>query len=112
MPEDIFPINLELIVQHNQKELSLKDKYKIGTYHKVSFCGRSNIQLNLIMCKDNIIIPSILQSYILHWYHIYRLHPVIDRMEAIIHQHFYWLGIRDTIRKEVTNCDTCQSKKQ
>ena len=106
MPEDIFPINLELIVQHNQKELSLKDKYKIGTYHKVSFCGRSNIQLNLIMCKDNIIIPSILQSYALHWYHAHLLHPVIDNTEAMICQNFYCSYIRKSVQKEVTNCDT------
>ena len=30
------------------------------------------------------------------------------RTEAKICQNFYWPNIRDSIRKEVTNCDTCQ----
>ena len=34
------------------------------------------------------------------------------RTEAMIHQHLYWSDIRDTVWKEVTNCDTCQRAKQ
>ena len=36
----------------------------------------------------------------------------MDIMEAIICQHLYWPGIIYAIRKEVTNCDTWQSKKR
>ena len=87
-------------------------KYKEGAYHK-GYCRRgSNIYLKIITCKDKIVITSILQSYIWYWYHTYLLHPVMDRMEDIIHQHFYWPGIRDAVRKEVTNYDTCQRTKQ
>ena len=43
------------------------DKYENGTYQKKSFRGGSNIDLKLIMCKDNIVIPSKIQSYVLHW---------------------------------------------
>ena len=53
----------------------------MGTYQEGSFCEGSNININLIICEDNIVIPSILQSYTLHWYHIYILHPVMDRTE-------------------------------
>ena len=36
----------------------------------------------------------------------------MDRTEAMIRQHFYWPNIRDSVRKEVINCDTCQRTKQ
>ena len=32
-------------------------------------------------------------------------------MSAMICQNIYYLGIRDAVRKEVTNCDTCQHTK-
>ena len=64
------------------------------------------------MCEDNIFIPSILQNYVLHWYHKYLLHPGMDIMEATTFQHLYWPGIRESVRKEVTNCDTLQRTKR
>ena len=80
-------------------------------YHTGYFHGGSNIYLNLITCEDNIFIHEILQSYVLHWYHTYILHQGMDRTEAMICQHLYWSGIRYYVRKEVTNCDTCQITK-
>ena len=53
-------------------------KYKNGTYHKGYFHGGSNDDLSLITCKDKIVIPSKIQSYALHWYHTYLLHPGMD----------------------------------
>ena len=87
---------------------SLMAKYKYGMYHKGSFRGGSNIYLRLIMCEDRIFIPSKLQSYVLHWYRMYLLHPVMDITEAINCQHLYWPGIINAVREEVTNSDTCQ----
>ena len=56
-PEDIFFINFKIIDQYQQKYPSLEAIYTTGTYQKGSFCGGSNIQLNLITCKDKIVIP-------------------------------------------------------
>ena len=81
-------------------------KYNTGMYQEGSFNEGSNIYLKLITCKDKIVITSILQSYVLNWYHMYLLHTGMDRMEAMIKQHLYWPDIRYTIWKEVTNCDT------
>ena len=89
IPESNFLINLKLIQKIQQEEPSITAKYKYGTYHKGYFCGGSNIDLNLITCKDNIVNTSKLQSYVLHWYHAYLLHPGIDIMEEIIHQYLY-----------------------
>ena len=45
------------------------------------------------------------------WYHIYILHPGLDPMEATIHQHSYWIDIREAVYREVTHCDACQRTK-
>ena len=36
----------------------------------------------------------------------------MNRTEAISRQHLYWPDIRDAVRKEVTNCDTCLRTKR
>ena len=69
------------------------------------------MNLNLIPCEGKIVIPSIIQNYVLHWYHTYLLYPVMYRTEAMILKHFYWPGIRNSLQKEVTNHDTCQCTK-
>ena len=84
----------------------------MGTYQEDSFRGVMNTQLKLITCKYKFAIPLILQSYVLCWYHMYLLYPVMDRPEAMIHQHLYHPGIIKTVWKEVPNCETCQRKKQ
>ena len=96
-----------MIQRYQQAELSLIAKYKYRTYNKVYFRGGSNNNLNLITCEDNIFIPSKFQSCVIHWYHTYIHHPVIDIMEVMICQHLYWPGIINVVRKEVTNGDTC-----
>ena len=85
--------------KYQRTEPIIIDKYKYGMYHKGSFRGVSNIDLNLIKCKENSVILSILQSYVLHWYHTYLLHPGMDRTEAMICQHLYWSKIRYAVRK-------------
>ena len=76
-----------------------------------SFNERIYINLNLITCEDNIVIPLILQSYVLHWYHTYPLHTRMDRTELTICQNFYWPGIRKDVRKKVNICNTFQHKR-
>ena len=55
-----FPINLKLIEQYQRKDPSLKDKCELGAYQKGYFQGGINIHINLIMCKDKVVIPPIL----------------------------------------------------
>ena len=73
-----FPlINLKLVDQYKWKDPIIMSKYNFfcnaGYFH-----GGSNININLIMYKDNIVIMLLLQSYVLHWYHTYILYPVIE----------------------------------
>ena len=89
IPEGTFPINLKLTQKYQQQEPRITDKYKDGTYQECYFHGVSNSDLNLITCENKIVIPQKLQSYVLHWYHTYLLHPIMDREEAMICQHLY-----------------------
>ena len=84
----------------------------MGTYRTGPFRGVSNMYLNPIMCEGKIAIPLIIKSYILNWYHKYILHQGIYIMEAIICQHLYWPRIRNSVHKEVNNCDTHQGTKR
>ena len=67
LPEGNFPINLKLIYLYQPIDTSLMAKYTSGAYQKGYFCWGSNINLNLIICEVKIVIPSIIQSYVLHW---------------------------------------------
>ena len=108
LPKDNSPINLKLIQKYQRTEPSIGSKYKDGMFHKSSLREVSNIHLELIICKDNIFIPSKILSYVLHWYHTHLLHPGMDITEAMNRHHLYWTAIRYAICKEVTNCDTCK----
>ena len=57
LPEGIFHINLKFIQKYQRSEPSIIQKYKYGAYHKGSFHGDINIDLNLITWKDKIVIP-------------------------------------------------------
>ena len=100
-----------MIQRYQRAEPSIIAKYKNGTYHKGSFHGGSNIDLNLITYEDKIVIPEKIQSYVLNLYHTYILHRGMDRTAAIICQNLYWPNIRHSVRREVSNCDTCQHTK-
>ena len=102
---------LKLIDQNQRKDPSLTAKYTTGTYQKYSFRGEININLNLVLCEDKIVIPSIIQSCVLHWYHTYLINTVMDRTEAMIHHHWYLTVIRKSVRKEINICDTYQRTK-
>ena len=99
IPEGTSPNNLKCIQKHHLEEPSITAKYKDGTDHKGSFYGSSNIDLNLITCKDKIVNPSKIQIYVVHWYHTYLLHPGMYITEAMICHHLYWPEIRDAVRK-------------
>ena len=76
-----------------------------------SFRGGRNT-IKLITYKNKIVISQQLQRYVVKWYPTYVLHPVWDRMEAMIRQHVYWPDIGKDVQKEVIECDVCQRTKQ
>ena len=106
----MFLLSFNFIDHYQRGYPFLLEKLKRANI-KYSFCGGRNI-IELVTYNDKIVIPQKLQKYVLKWYHTYLLHPGLDRTEAMICQHFYQLGIREAVQKEVTNCEVCQRTKQ
>ena len=59
-----------------------------------------------------IVIPQILRSRVLCWYHEYLLHPGINRTEETIGQHLYWPDLRNDVKEHIKSCDRCQRFKK
>ena len=57
---------------------------------------------------NKIVMPKILQNYVVNWYHKYLLHPAMDSTEATISQHCYRPNLRDYIRTQIQVCKTFQ----
>ena len=95
---------------YQRKYSRLSEKLTCAEYQKVYFCrGRNTIKL--VTYKYKIVIPQKLHIYVVKWYHMYPLHPLLDITEVINLQHLYWIGIISVVQKEVNNCDTCQYTK-
>ena len=103
LTEGISLIKLKLIDQYQQKDPILMDKYNMGTYNTGSFCWVINIDINLIKCRDKVVILLITQSHILYWYHIYLLHTEMNTMDVTIFHNLHQTSIRNAVRKEVKN---------
>ena len=58
-----------------------------------------------------IFIPLIIQSYILHWFDMYVLYIGLDRIDAMIRQHFYWYRIKQCPYSS-KKCDTFRCTNQ
>ena len=50
-------------------------KYNISEYKSGSFWRERNNSFNFLKCEDKTVIPLIIKSCLLHWYHLYILHP-------------------------------------
>ena len=67
----------------------------------------------MIICKnDKIVVPKILQKYVVNWYHTYLWHSDKELTEAIISQHYYWTNLRDDIITQIKVCNTCKKNKK
>ena len=78
LPEGTFPISFNFVYRYHREELFLSEKRKYAEYSKGYFC-RVQSTINLITYKYKIVIPQKLQKYVVKWYHMYLLHPVLDR---------------------------------
>ena len=62
--------------------------------------------------EDRIVVPSQLQKQAVKWHHQTLMYPGETRTKATIAQHFYWLGLRATVRDICTKCHNCQLTKK
>ena len=108
-----LPIQFKNILLHQQKDKKLlkefthsKCKYTIKTFQG------ANSQIKLICLGDKIVVPATLQEKLVQWYHTHLCHPGEKRTELTIAQHFYWLNLRDTVKKICGECQICQLTKR
>ena len=59
-------------------------KYHMGKYNTGSFCEGINIDISLITYEYKVVITITIQSYVLHWYNMYMIHPRMDIPKAMI----------------------------
>ena len=80
-------------------------------YHVKSFRGGRNT--HMLVCKnDKMFMPTMIESYVVNWYHKYLLHLGADCTEETIIQHYYWTNLREKIRTHIKVYKTCQKNKK
>ena len=89
-----MPIDLELIKEHQVAEKCAQKM--LGSdkrFHVKNFSGAESstngIQFSLLCFDNRIVVPKVLQTKILEWYHYLLVHPGRDRTLKSIQQHFY-----------------------
>ena len=111
LPLDTFPLTYKIMDKYQRKDKEILNKLKMKVYHAKDFRGGGTTRM-LVCYNDKIVIPKILQRYVLHWYHTYLLHPGMIRTEETIRQHLYWPDMQKDVRQYIKTCDTCQRKKK
>ena len=82
-----FPLIYQMINKYERTDNDLVEKLKFANYHTKYFCGGRNTFM-LIYKNDKIVVPTILQKYVVHLHHTYILHPGTERIEDTISQHY------------------------
>ena len=111
LPEGTFPLRYSILDKYQQKDQEMVKALRAGQYQTKTFRGGGKEYL-LITQDGKIVVPKVLQQYVLNWYHTYLLHPGANRTEECIRQHLTWPGLREDVRALVTTCDKCQRCKK
>jgi len=56
-------------------------------------------------------VPTLLQPFVVEWYHSTLCHPGETRTEKSIRQHFTWPSLKNDVHKHVSKCSVCQKVK-
>ena len=105
------PLQYTLLQQHQRNDSELVQALTTGKYKLQAF-HRGADQLDLICHKGKIVVPVSLQGRIMEWYHLFLIHPGINRTEETIAQHLWWKTMRQDITKHVVTCPICQRNKR
>ena len=86
MGNKTFSLTYQNIDKYQQKDKDPVAKQKMENYQNKYFCG-GVITTQLICLGVKMVIPEIIQKYIVECYNKYLLHPGIDHTEVTISQH-------------------------
>ena len=108
----IYPLRFRTLSKAQREDPALLKKAETkDNYSMKSFRG-GNKSYDLITRDGKIVVPLPLQQQITQWYHLTLCHPGETRTLQTIAQHFYWNGMRETVRKVCQPCKTCQFTKR
>ena len=100
-----------MINKYQCKDKNLVEKLKCENYHTTSFRGGGNTFM--LICKSyKFFVPTIIQKYVVNWYHTYPLYLGKVRTEVTISQHYYWPQLRDDIRTHIKVCNNFQKNRK
>ncbi len=112
-PTETYPLTYKYIRQEQIKDAKLQKDFKrnVSKYKKETF-KHGGDDLVLITHDGRIVIPNVLQKRAVEWYHAMLMHPGETRTELTIAQHYYWQGMRNTVKKVCQRCKSCQLHKK
>ena len=65
----------------------------------------------LVYTQSRLVIPQVLRTRAVQWYHHYLQHPGISRLEETLVAVMFWPGLRADVRRHVKSCKRCQLEK-
>ena len=106
------PFVTHSLANTNDSDKELVKDLQNDKYHLQSFHRGAGKTIDLICHNSKIVVPTTLQKRIMEWYHLFLLHPGINRTEETIRQHLWWKNMRQDITKHVATCPICQRNKR
>ena len=106
------PLTYKVLVKAQQNDKTLLNLASTNpSFRLLSFRGGGKD--NKLICQnEKIVVPKILQTKVVDWYHDMLCHPGETRMEESIRHHLTWKGLREDVRKKCRTCHSCQVVKR
>ncbi len=109
---EIHPLTVKEIVEAQKADTKLKHFFKNNAVLDEGLELQLIENKSCICHKGRLVIPKLLQSCAVMWYHHYFQHPGHTRLEETMKAAIYWKGMRNTIRSKTKSCKTCQVNKK
>ena len=112
-----MPIDLQEIKKYQDKEklteklIGIDKRYHLKNLYGAGYLGLNGPKHDPLCYSDRNLVPKVLQSKILEWYHHLLVHPGRDRMLKTISQHFYWKKMAKDVEQFCKKCPICQTTK-
>ena len=109
-----FPLNLSLVQEEQNKELSQEgSKLKTNLEDIQSeFTKQELDNVEIIFYKNKIYVPKTLRRRTIDWYHYYLNHPGGDRLANTLQEVCYWKGMVNQAKQTARRCQSCQKFKR
>jgi hypothetical protein len=110
---EIYPLTVTKIADAQRKDRELKVYFKKNAKMPQKDIGFHLIEDIKVLCKNGkVMIPALLRHRAVCWYHHYLQHPGHSRLKETMRSVMYWKGTRNTIRRYVKTCRSCQINKR